>query len=181
MAEEEKEELTEEQQIQLLQKKNNSLKMVVTVLSGLSFILLLGVGTLSYLLADSPSVEFATTTETEELKNTLAVQQANLEKLSAQLQLLEAQRISASGIPRDAAIESQRDFLRLVHIMQNSMRDESRMIKGARSWYEHYNQLLNTLRQKGKERLTQLGSTEPNMSEGSKSQTKDEDFGDSLF
>lgn len=181
MAEEEKEEITEEQQIQLLQKKNNSLKMVVTVLSGLSFILILGVGTLAYLLAEQPSVEFATTTETTELKNTLALQQANIEKLSAQLQLLEEQRLSSSGIPREVAIENHRDFLRLVHIMQNSMRDESRMIKGARSWYEHYNQLLNSLRQKGKERLTQLGSTEPNMSEGSKTQPKDDGFGDSLF
>ncbi|GLQ31118.1 hypothetical protein [Litoribrevibacter albus] len=178
----EKEELTEEQQIQLLQKKNNSLKMVVTVLSGLSFILLLGVGTLAYLLSDQPEVEFATTTQTDELTNTLALQQANIEKLTAQLLLLEQQRVSSSGIPREAAIESQRDFLRLVHIMQNSMRDESRMIKGARSWYEHYNQLLNAIRQKGKDRLRELGSSEPNMSKSSPSKADNNDeFGDELF
>lgn len=178
----EKEELTEEQKIQLLQKKNNSLKMVVTVLSGLSFILFLGVGTLAYLLSGQPEVEFATTNQTKELQDSLAVQQANIEKLTAQLQLLEQQRISASGVPREAAIESQQDFLRLVHIMQNSMRDESRMIKGARSWYEHYNQLLNALRQKGKDRLNKLGSSEPNMSKGSPSSSNGSDsFGDDMF
>jgi hypothetical protein len=177
----EKEELTEEQQILLLQKKNNSLKMVVTILAGFSFILLLGVGTLAYLLSDQPDVEFATTNQVSELQNSLALQQATIEKLSAQLQLLEMQRISASGIPRDTAIEAQRDFLRLVHIIQNSMRDESRMIKGARSWYEHYNQLLNALRQKGKDRLNELGSSEPSMSKGSESKQEGDGFGEDLF
>ena len=88
MAEEEKEEITEEQQIKLLQKKNNSLKMVVTILGGLSFILLLGVGTLAYLLSDQPVIEYATTTQTSELQSKLDLQQANLEKLSAQFALL---------------------------------------------------------------------------------------------
>ena len=185
MAEEEKEEITEEQQIKLLQKKNNSLKMVLTILGGLSFILLLGVGTLAYLLSDQPVIEYATTTQTSELQSKLDLQQANMEKLSAQFALLEQQRTSATGVPREVSIEAQRDMLRLILIMQNSMRDESRMIKGARSWYEHYNQLLDSLRQKGKDRLTNLGSTPPPDSPSSKkpatSSSSSEDFSDSLF
>jgi hypothetical protein len=180
----EKEELTEEQQIQLLSKKNNSLKMVLTILAGLIFLLLLAVGTLSYLLADKPSVEYSTTTETKELQNTLAIQQATIEKLDAQLKLIEQQRVSSSGIPREAAIEGQRDLLRLIHLMQTSMRDESRMIRGARSWYEHYNQLLDNLRQKGKDRLSELGSSVPEEKATGNSNNRsssNDGFSDSLF
>lgn len=185
MAEEDKEqeELTEEQQIALLQKKNNSLKMVVTVLSGFSFILVLGVGTLVYLLSDQPAIELATTDQTQALQSQLDVQQATMEKLTAQFTLLEQQRQNAAGVPRESSVEAQRDMLRLILIMQNSMRDESRMIKGARSWYEHYNQLLDNLRQKGKDRLTKLGSSAPVESESAKpsSRSSSDDFSDSLF
>ncbi|GAA3940719.1 hypothetical protein [Litoribacillus peritrichatus] len=184
-----KEELTEEQKIQLLEKKNNTLKMFITVLAGISFVLLLGVGTLAYLLADQPDIELATTTETNELKTQLDLQQATIDKMSAQIQLIALQKESASGIPREAAIEAQRDVIHLIKLLQNSMRDESRMIKGARSWYEHYDQLLEALRQKAKDRIIKLGSTPPpesdadqqspkkNTSSGSKS----DDFSEAMF
>ncbi len=185
MAEDDKEqeELSEEQKIQILEKKNTSLKMLTTVLGGISFVLLLGIGTLGYLLADKPAVEFTTTTETSELKNKVEVQQANLEKLTAQFELLAQQRSSAAGIPREAAIEAQRDVIRLIKLMQSSMRDESRMIKGARSWYEHYNQLLEALRQKAKDRIIKLGSQPPPDADPvkKKKSTKSDDFSEALF
>lgn len=131
-----------EDELQVCQQKINSLKTTSIVLGALSFILLIVIAGLTIIVMDKPKIEYATTEQLDAVSQSLALESAHLETLRAEIKLLSKhQQLGQTGHSK-SNIAVQRDLVKIIQLMQNSMRDQSRMMPGSRSWYEHYNSQL---------------------------------------
>lgn len=172
-------EVSPEAQLQEFQQKVNSLKTTSLVLGALSFILLIVIAGLTIIVIDKPKVEYATTEQIDAISQAMELQTANIGKIDAQIELINRDKQLRQAGSSESSVKVQRDLVKIIQLMQNSMRDQSRMIPGSRSWYEHYNSQLEGIETALKKKISAAGVTPPTTS--SKSGLNDDGFSDSPF